>query len=56
MPVLVGAGAWWLHARRGPEVAGLLRRCGRALLGGLAAGVGVAVLAAFASGRSATAA
>ncbi|GAB3455139.1 cell division protein PerM [Kineococcus endophyticus] len=50
VPVLVGAGAWWLHARRAPEVAGLLRRCGAALLAGLAAGAGVAVLAAFASG------
>jgi hypothetical protein len=50
LPVLAGAGAWWLHSRRGPRVEGLLHRCAAALLSGLGAGVAVAVLAAFAAG------
>ncbi|MEZ0492724.1 DUF6350 family protein [Kineococcus sp. TBRC 1896] len=50
LPVVAGAAAWWLHTRRGPEVAGLLHRCGAALLSGLGAGLAVAVLAAFAAG------
>ncbi|MEZ0165094.1 DUF6350 family protein [Kineococcus sp. LSe6-4] len=50
VPVLVGAGAWWLHARRGPQVDGLLRRCGVAVLTGAGTGLAVAVLAAFAAG------
>ncbi|PRY13385.1 DUF6350 family protein [Kineococcus rhizosphaerae] len=50
LPVLLGAGAWALAARRGPAVAGLLHRCASALLAGACAGVGVAVLSSLASG------
>ncbi|WP_432565416.1 cell division protein PerM [Kineococcus sp. SYSU DK003] len=50
VPVLAGAGAWWLQARRAQPVAGLLHRCASAALSGLLAGIVVAIACSLASG------
>jgi hypothetical protein len=50
LPVLVGAGAWALQARRGRPPQGLAGRCAAALSTGLGAGVLVTCLAFFAGG------
>ncbi|ABS05460.1 DUF6350 family protein [Kineococcus radiotolerans] len=50
LPVLLGAAAWTLHARRTRPAGGVLRRCAAALVTGALSGLLVAALAAFAGG------